>query len=76
MARAACVASHTAHAEACLSARQHFLATEFPVTPVAVFLVLDWCCAVHGSDKMALRVRRVMARARARAKARVIMVSI
>ena len=32
--RAACVASHTAHAEACLSARQNFLATEFPVTPV------------------------------------------
>ena len=31
--RAACVASHTAHAEACLSARQNFLATEFPVTP-------------------------------------------
>ena len=42
------------------------------VKPVAVFLVLDWCCAVHGSDKMALRVRRVMARA----KARVIMVYI
>ena len=32
--RAVCVASHTAHAEACLSARQNFLATEFPVTPV------------------------------------------
>ena len=31
--RATCVASHTAHAEACLSARQNFLATEFPVTP-------------------------------------------
>ena len=36
------------------------------VKPVAVFLVLDWCCAVHRSDKMALRARRVMARAKAR----------
>ena len=33
---------------------------------VTVFLVLNWCCAVHGSDKMALRARRVMARAKAR----------
>ena len=40
--RAACVASHTAHAEACLSARQNFLATEFPVTP-------GWCSPVFGS---------------------------
>ena len=30
---------------------------------VAVFLVLDWCCAVHGRDKTALRARRVMGRA-------------
>ena len=29
--------------------------------------LLNWCCAVHGSDKMALRARRVMARAKARA---------
>ena len=32
--------------------------------PVAVFLVFCWCCAVLGSDKMALRARRVMARAK------------
>ena len=37
------------------------------IKPVAVFLVLNWCCAVHGSDKMALRAWRVMARAKARA---------
>ena len=46
------------------------------IKPVAVFLVLNWCCAVHGSDKMALRTRRVMARAKARAKARAIVVYI
>ena len=37
------------------------------IKPVEVFLVLNWCCAVRGSDKMALRARRVMARAKARA---------
>ena len=34
------------------------------VKPVAVFLVLGWCCAGLGSDIMALRVRRFMARAK------------
>ena len=34
------------------------------IKPVAVFLVLGWCCAGLGSDIMALRVRRFMARAK------------
>ena len=38
---------------------------ESQVKPVAVFLVLDWCCVVHGSDKMALQARKVMARTKA-----------
>ena len=50
-----------------VNARGPFVPLRTDAKPVAVFLVVNWCCAVHGSNKMALRARRVMARAKARA---------